>query len=194
RQPRERDAGSALDVVVVTQDLFFVSVEQPDRIGPLPIFEVYAAAWKGLLRRLNELINEFVQLRLGRGLLTQTEIERIGAERVIGRADVEQYRQQAVGRHGPASGIKLSLAEGNPQAVRADVAETENAPARRDANEADVPLRPVAHYFSDASLHLARDVHAARAPVDVAECEASLGDRGVINNRHKARRIGHERA
>jgi hypothetical protein len=70
----------------------------------------------------------------------------------------------------------------------------ENAPARRDADEADVPLRPVAHHFGDPALHLARDVHAARAPVDVAECEASLCDRGVIDDRHKARRVGHESA
>ena len=52
RQPREGDAGRALDVVVVAERPVAVPIEQPDRVGALPVLEVDAAAREDLLDRL----------------------------------------------------------------------------------------------------------------------------------------------
>ena len=40
---------------------------------------------------------------------------------------------------------------------------------------------------------MAGEVHAASAPVDVAKRQAGIGDGGVIDDRHEARRIAHQR-
>ena len=93
-QPCERDAGRALDIVVVAEHFVGISFEHTDCICALPVLEVDAAAGKDLLHRLDEFFDDLVQILVGGRLFTQTEIERIGAERVVGRADVEQNRQQ----------------------------------------------------------------------------------------------------
>jgi hypothetical protein len=105
----------------------------------------------------------------------------------------EQHRQQAVGRYRCARGIELQLADRDAHAVGADVAEAQDAPARGNANEAHLPHRPVAQHFGDAAFHLAREVHATRAAKDVAEGEAGIGDRRVIEDRDEPRRVGHDR-
>ena len=194
RQPGEHDAGRALDVVVVAEHLVDIAVEHTDCIRPLPVLEVDAAAGEDLLHRQDEFFDELVQLLVGRRLLTQAEIERVGPERRVGRADVEEHRQQAIGRHRGARRVELQLADRDAHAVGADVAEAEDAPAGRDADEAHVPLGPVAQHLGDAALHLARDVHAARAPVDVAEGKAGIGNSRIIEDRYEARRVGHDRA
>src|SRR5262249_14587115 len=72
--------------------------------------------------------------------------------------------------------------------------EAENPSAGRDADESDVALRPVPQHFGDATLHLAADIHAPRAAIDVPEREAGIGDGRVIEDRNEPRRIGHHGA
>src|SRR5262249_3318248 len=138
-QAGEHDAGRALEVVVVTEDLLLVAVEEPDGVRPLPVLEVDAAAGEHLLYGLNELVHELVQPVLGRWRLAQAEVKGVGAERGVGRADIEEHRQEAAGRHGGAGGVELELADRDAHAVGPDVTEAEDAPARRDADEANVP-------------------------------------------------------
>ena len=149
---------------------------------------------KILLYRLDEFLDEFVQFLVGRRLFAQTEIERIGAKRVVGRADVEQHRQQAARRHRRAGGVELQLADRDAHAVGADVAEAQDTPARGNANEAHVLLGPIAQHLGDAALHFAGYVKAARTAIDVAESEAGVGDGRVIEDRYEARRVGHHGA
>ncbi len=87
----------------------------------------------------------------------------------------------------------MQLPDRNAHPIGTDVPESENAPAGGYADEAHIPRRPVSQNVRDASLHIAVDVHAARAAIDVAEREASVGNGRVIDNRHEPRRIGHER-
>jgi hypothetical protein len=47
---------------------------------------------------------------------------------------------------------------------------------------------------ADRSLHLACDIHASRAAIDVAEGEAGIGDSRVVEDWYEARRVGHNRA
>jgi hypothetical protein len=194
REPRQRDAGRPLNVVVVAEDPVGIPVEEPDRVGPLPVLEVDTAPREDLLDGLHELLDELVQLPLGGGLHAEPEVERVGAERVVGRADIEDHGQEAPGRHGGAGRVELQLSDRDPHSVRPDVAEAQDASPRGHADEADVALGPVAEHLGDAALHLPRDVEAARAAVDVSEREAGVGDGRVVEDRQKARRVGHHRA
>ena len=95
RQARKRYTRSALDIIVVAQYLVAIPFEHANRIGPFPILEMDAAAREHLLNCLDKLIRQFVQFLIGQRLLAQPEIERIGAQRIVGRADVEQHWQKA---------------------------------------------------------------------------------------------------
>ena len=68
---------------------------------------------------------------------------------------------------------------------------SERSASRSSGRDTPIPLRPVAQYLGNAALHCTREVHAARAPVDVAEGEAGIGDGRVIEDRDEPRRIGH---
>jgi hypothetical protein len=183
-----------LDVVIVAQHLVSVAVQQANGVGALPILEMDAAIGEDRLHRLHEFLDEFVEFLLGWRRFAHPEIERIRPKRRVGRADIEQHGQQAIGRHRRAGGIELQFADRDSHAVGADIAETENPPAGRDADEAHIAFRPIPQDLRDTAFHVARDIHAARAPVDVSEGEAGIGDRRVVEDRHKARRVGHDGA
>ena len=82
---------------------------------------------------------------------------------------------------------------GIPIAVRAQVAKAEDAPAVGDADEPHILLRPVPQHLLDLAAACDREIHAARAAVDVAELQAGLADGRVVHDRQKPRRIGHDR-
>ncbi len=86
----------------------------------------------------------------------------------------------------------MQLADRDSHAVGADIAEAKDAASCRNADETYIPLRPVAQYFGDPSLHLACDIHASRAAKDVAEGEAGIGDGRVVEDWYEACRIGHK--
>jgi hypothetical protein len=91
-------------------------------------------------------------------------------------------------------GVELELANRNPHAVGAEVAEAEDAPSVRDADESHVLDRPIAQDLFHMSAPLDRQVHASWTAEDVAEFEAGLADGGVVHDRQEPRRIGHDRA
>jgi hypothetical protein len=145
------------------------------------------------LHRLHKLFDQRIKLLLRRGRLAQAEIERIGAQRLVDRADVASSTgSRQLGGTAAHTVLELQLADRDAHTVSANVTEAENAPPCRNADEAHVPRRPVAQHLGDAAFHLARDVHAARVAVDVAEREAGVGDGRVIDDRHETRRIGLE--
>src|SRR5262249_20243246 len=108
-QSRKRDAGRALDVVIVAGDLVAVAGKQRDRIDPSPVLEVNAAVREDLLNRLYELVHKSVQL-LARGpLLPQADVERIPKIGFVVRAGIQIHRQQAPRRHPCRRSVELQL-------------------------------------------------------------------------------------
>src|SRR5262249_60438191 len=79
----------------------------------------------------------------------------------------------------------------NARAVCAEITEPEDAAAIRNADEPDILLRPVSQNLFDLAAARDRQIHAARLAIDVTELETGFPDRRVINDRQKARRVGH---
>ena len=179
------------DVVVVAENAVLVARQEADRVRSLPVLEMQQAVREQSLHRLHELLDQCIDFVIVRRRLAKAEIERIGAKGGIGGADVEQDRRQSVRWHARTGGIELQLSDRDAHAVGADVAEPQNAPASGDANGADIGHRPIAQHLDHAALHVARDIHAKRTPIDMAELEAGLGNGRVIENGDEARRIGH---
>ena len=88
----------------------------------------------------------------------------------------------------------MQLADRDAHAVGAEVAKTQDTPAGADADRVNLANRPVAQHLCDPAAHIDRYVHALRPPIDVAEGQASLGDRGIVHDRHKAFWIRHDNA
>ena len=94
-----------------------------------PVLEVDAALRKHLLHRFDELVYERIEFLRWRPRPAQAEIEGIVEVLLIVRSRVEIHRQKPLGREPSARGVELELADRNPHAVGAEVAEAEDAPA-----------------------------------------------------------------
>src|SRR5271156_3739889 len=140
-----------------------------DGVDPGPILKVDAALGEDLLYGLDELVDEGIKLRSRRARLAHAQVERIVQVLLVVGPGVEIHGKQVLRRHSGAPGIKLQLTDRDPRAVCPEIAEAENAAAVRDADEADILLRPIPQnlIYLAASRH--GQIHAARLAVDVAE-------------------------
>jgi len=137
------DARSALHVVIVDAIFVAIALEQVDGVCSRPILKVDAAFREHFLHRLNEFVDERIQL-VGRWPgLAHAEIEWIAQVLLIVGTGVEIHGQQVLRRYSSAGGVELELADGNARPVCAKVAEAEYPAAVRDADKSDVLLRPV---------------------------------------------------
>jgi hypothetical protein len=93
-----------------------------------------------------------------------------------------------------AGGVELKLSDRNSHAVGAEVAEAEDAPGVGHADDAHVLERPVAQHLLHMTAPRDRQVHAPRAPEDVAKLQAHFADRRVIDNRKEPRGVRHDRS
>ena len=93
--------------------------------------------------RGHELLDQRVVVGAGQPRLLQAEVERVAAQLRIVGADVEQDRQAQVGMHARARRVERELAHRDAHAVRAEVAEAEDALAVGHHDDRDVAPRPV---------------------------------------------------
>ena len=187
------DARRALHVVIIDAVFVAVALKQVHGVCAGPILKVNAAFREHLLHRLNELVDEGIKLLGRRAGLAHSQVKRIVQILLVVGAGVEIHGQQVLRRHSCAGGVELQLADRDSGAVCAEVAETEDAAAIGDADESNVFLRPVSQDLLDLAAARHREIHAARLAVDVTELEAGFADGRVIDDRQKARRVGHDR-
>ena len=189
----KRDAGGALHVVIIDAVLVAITLQQVHGVHSRPILKVNAARREHLLYGLDELVHEGKELGSRRACLAHAQVKRIVQILLVVRAGIEIHGQQVLWRHSGAGGVQLQLADGDAGAVSAEIAEAKDAPAIRDTDEPDILLRPVSQDLLHAAAARHRQIHAARLAIDVAELETRLSDGWVIDDRQKARRIGHDR-
>lgn len=91
----------------------------------------------------------------------------------------------------PRRPCRVQLADGDAHAVCAQVAKAEYPPAGGGANHPNVFLRPVAQDFLHMPLVFEREIHASRAPEDMAEFQAGLGDGRVVKDRQEPGGVRH---
>ena len=75
------------------------------------------------------------------------EIERVVEQNLIVGADIENDRQAVLRRHAGAGGVERELAKRDAHSAGAEIAETEDALAVGDDDEAHVLFRPVGQQF-----------------------------------------------
>ena len=117
----ERDARRALHVVVVDAVLVAIPLQQMHRVHTGPVLEVDAALRKNLLHRLDELVNERIQLLCRGPRLAQTQVERVAQVLLVVGSRVQIHRQQPLRRDAGRCGVELQLADRNTHTVGAQV-------------------------------------------------------------------------
>ena len=183
-RPGQHDRRGALDVVVEGADAVAVALQQAERIGVGEILELDQRAGEHLLHRRDEFLDQRVVARAAQALLPQPDVERVVAQGLVVGADVEHHRQAAPRMHAGAPGIERELADRDAHAVRAQVAQAEDALAVGDHDDADVALRPVAQHLRDLAAVVGADEQAARPLEDVAELLAGEADGRRVDERH----------
>ena len=191
---RERDARSALDVIVKDAGLVAIALEEMHCVDAGPVFEVDAALREDFLHGLDELVDEGIEVFRRRPTLAQAEVERIIEVLLVVRTRVEVHRHEPLRRYCGRGRVELELSDRNTHAVRAEVTETEDAATVGDANEAHILDGPIAQNFLHMATALDRKVHAARAAEDVTKFEARVANGRVVHDGKESRRIGHDRA
>ncbi len=93
-----------------------------------------------------------------------------------------------------AGGVQGELADRDPHAVRAEIAETQDALAVGDDDDADVAMGPILEDLPDVPTILERYVQSARAAENVAVLLAALADRRGVDDRHHVVEVVHHHA
>src|SRR5438876_7119930 len=139
----QRDAGGALDVVVEGADLVAIARQDRDSVEISKILPLDAAFRVELLHSHHELVYKGEILFAAHAVLAQALIERVIEQNLIVRADVENDRQTVPRRHAGARGIERELADRDAHPAGAEVAETEDALAVGDHDEAHILFGPI---------------------------------------------------
>ena len=152
---RGQDAGDghrsrALDVVVEAAHPVAVTAQQAERVVIGEVLELHDHARKHFLRGGDEFLDQFVVGIAGDAALAQAEVQGILEQRFVVRADVEHDRQALPRMQARAARVQRKLADGDAHAVRAEVAEPQDAFTVGDDDHRRLPVRPVAHDLRDA--------------------------------------------
>jgi len=156
------------------------------------VLELHDHAGEHDLGRLDELFEQLVVRGPREAPLVDADVQRIVQQGLVVGADVEHDRQAAPRMQAGERRVQRELADWDPHAVRAEVAEPEDALAVGHHDHGGLAARPVAHHLRDAAAVLRRDEHAARAPVDVPVVLAGEADRRRVDDRHQLFRVLHD--
>src|SRR5580704_16355834 len=151
---RQRHSGGTLNVVVVARHLIPIALEQPLGVHTRPVLEMNAAAGEHLLDSLDKFIYELVPLSDRDSRLTQAQIQRVIEQFVIICAEIHVHGKEVLWGHAGTGRVKLEFADRNPHAVRAQIAESQNAFTGGDAYDAHILFRPVLEDHPHVSLVL----------------------------------------
>ena len=96
--------------------------------------------------------------------------------------------------HAGAGGVERQLADRNAHAVRAEIAEAQDALAVADDDDRDIALRPVGEHLRDAAAVGRTDEDAVRTLEDLRVPLAGESDGRRVDDRHHFIRMLHQQA
>src|SRR5262249_17762485 len=137
------DSGGALNVVVIDAVLVAVALKQVHSVHSGPILEVNATFREHFLDGVDELIDKRIQFVGRRACSAQAEVQGITKILLVVGAGVDIHGHQKLRRHSSAGSVELQLADGNRSTACADVSESKDTAAVRNADEAVIVLGPV---------------------------------------------------
>ena len=136
-------------------------------------------------RGQHELLDQRIVIGFADPALRQADVERVVEQLLVLGADVERDGEARLRMHAGASGVERQLADGDAHAVRAEIAQAEDALAVSDHDHPHGAERPVLHDPGDPPAIAGADEQAAGAPPDVAEPLAGESHgRGVDDRQH----------
>jgi len=153
------------------------------------VLELHDDARKHLLRGLDEFLDDLVERIAGQAPLAQSDVQRVLQQGFIVRADVQHHRQALARVQAGAGRVQRQLADRDAHAVRAEVAEPENAFAVGDDDHRRLAVRPVAHHVRDAATVGCGNEESTGSPVNVPELLAGGADRRRVDDRHHLVRV-----
>ena len=118
-------------------------------------------------------------------LLTEPQVEGIVQIAFRVGADVDRHGQSFLRIHAGAGRVKRELADGNPHAVHAQVAQPQNTGTVGDDDDVHVLVRDVRHEFCDVPLILGGHVEPPHVAVDVAVLLARFTHGRGVDERHE---------
>jgi hypothetical protein len=173
-----------LYVIIKAQVVVAVGVQDLARLVAGKVLELDDGLGPAVVHGVDKLVHErkvgvAAQARLG-----EAQVPGVGAQRRIVRARVEHGGHHLPRVDAAGGGVEHELADGDAHAVRAEVAQPQDARAVGDDHHLDLVRRPVVHHGAHQPAVLRRKVHAARAPevgpealADLRESEGRKGGR-----------------
>ena len=180
----EGDGGGALDVIIEGADAGAVFREEAESVVIGEILKLEEGVWEYGGDRGDEFFDEFIISRAGEAALAEAEVKRIVEQRLVVRADINGDREALVGIDARACGVESEFADRDAHAIRAEVAEAEDALAVGDDDDADIGPGPIPEQLDDAAAVIGGNEETARAPEDMAVKLACLADGGGVDQRH----------
>ncbi len=174
----------ALDIVVECGQPVAIALQDAKGILGGEVLPLQEHARKDLLHRSHELLDERLVFRPSKPAADQPGVERVVKQRGVLRTGVEHDREAFGGIDASTGGVEGQLADRDPHAVGAKVAETEDALPVRGHDHGNLVRRPVAKHLAHPAAVVSRDVQAAGASVDVTEEPTRLPDRRGVDDRH----------
>ena len=179
QDPRERDSGRALDVVVEHAVAGPVSLQQPESIDVAEVLELDQGPWEASGNGLHELVQQRVVGISAHPLGLDSDVERVIEEIVVVGPDIDRDRQGGRGVDPSARRVQRELPDRDAHTVGTQVSEAEDALTVGDDDDADVVDGPVGQHLGNLTTVLDREVHAAGTAEHVGELLARLPDRRV---------------
>ena len=122
----KRHRGGALNVVIESEHLIAVTIENRTRVDAGKVFPLQKRSGKNFLDGGDEGIDEAVVLRAADARLAPAKIFRIAKTFFVVRADIEDDRKSARGMNSTDETVERKLADGNAEAANALVADAED--------------------------------------------------------------------
>ena len=169
-------------------------MQQTEGVRVAEVFELDAGLREDFLHCGEELLDHLVVRGAPQALLRQPDVERILEQRLVVRADVQRDRQALRGMDARAGGVQGELADRDAHAVRAEIAEAEDALAVGDDDDADVAMGPILQDLPDAPVILEGNIQSPRATENVAVLLAPLAHRRGVDDGHHLVEVVHDHA
>ena len=141
---------------------------------------------------LDEHLDEFVIGGAAHAFVPPAEVDGIGEPLLVVGADIEQDGKRVDRMDSGAGGVESELADGDAHAAGALVAESENAFAVADDDDANVVMAAMVEDLVDAVAVWIAQEQAARLSPNGAETLAALAHGGRVDERQHLFDIAHQ--
>ena len=182
---RQHDGSRPLNVVVKAADLVapIRKVREGHRV--LEVLKLHEHVGPTGTHGGDEFFHERKVFVARHALLTEPQVEGIVQVAFGVGADVDRHGQRFLRIHAGAGRVKRELADGNPHAVHAQVAQPQNTGTVGDDDDVHVLVGDVRHEFCDVPLILGGHVEPPHVAVDVAVLLARFAHGRGVDERHE---------